>query len=225
MARVLSNQVRFSEEVYRTACQKAIDIADGDRTQLLLAAADHYVEDLSQSFRGEVASFAYRDQPWIAREIVKKCSPEQIAAAPSDLLIDSLRQNDYSTAWRLAEGGINTDTCFADIAAICKGKGMERMAIDLLQQGAKVSQGNVYALHACIQYECPELGKFLLDQGMNLDHYKEWAVRQSSGLRSNDTLASLEEHWNELQAQEAVEQEPVEQEQEQGPEMGGMNFG
>lgn len=224
MALVLSNHVRFSEEVYRTACRKAIDIADGDRARLLLAAADHYVEGLSPSFHGEVANYAYRDHPWIASKIVEGCSSEQIAAAPSDLLLCSLRQNDHPTAWKLAEGGIHVDDCFADIAAICKVKGGERMAVDLLQQGAKVSPDNYFALHACIDHECSELGKFLLDQGMSLDQYREWAVSQRYGLRCNDTLASLEKHWNELRAQAQESVEP-DQAQEHEPEIGGMTFG
>jgi len=68
----------------------------------------------------------------------------------------------------------------------------------------------------------------LLDQGMDLDQYKEWAKRQSHGLRCDDTLASLEEHWAGLQTQ-AQEQG---QDQGEGPDsvaggatMGGMTLG
>ena len=56
-----------------------------------------------------------------------------------------------------------------------------------------------------------------MDQGMDLDQYKEWAKRQSHGLRCNDTLTALEEHWNELQAQT--------QDQADTPQMGGMTLG
>ena len=199
---LLDDVERFPESVYTAACRKAIDINDLQKVDTLLKNAADRVEDLSPSFCGEMARYAYRDHPWIAREIVEGCSPEQIAAAPSDLLTYAIRLNDHPTAWKLAEGGIHVDDCFADIAAICKGKGSERMAVDLLQQGAKVSLDNFRALHACIGNDCPELGKFLLDQGMNLDRYKEWAMSQGYGLRCGDTLASLEEHWNELQVRQ-----------------------
>ena len=67
---------------------------------------------------------------------------------------------------------------------------------------------------------CADAAKLLLDGGTDLEQYKEWAKRQSHGLRCDDTLASLEEHWAELQAQEKK------QEQADAPEMGGgMNLG
>ena len=72
---------------------------------------------------------------------------------------------------------------------------------------------------------CADAAKLLLDGGTDLDQYKEWATRQSHGLRCDDTLASLEVHWAELQAQA---QESAEQEQAHesaGPEIGGMDLG
>ena len=69
MALVLANDVRFSEEIYRTACQNAVDISDANRVHLLLAAADHYVPQLSPSFHGEIASYAHSDHCYIAKEI------------------------------------------------------------------------------------------------------------------------------------------------------------
>ncbi len=68
------------------------------------------------------------------------------------------------------------------------------------------------------------VAKLLLDQGMDLDQYKEWAKRQSHGLRCDDTLASLEEHWAGLQAQ-AQEQGQDEVPETTEPGMGGMTFG
>lgn len=84
-----------------------------------------------------------------------------------------------------------------------------------------------YRGHACMENGAVDVAKLLLDQGMDLDQYKEWAKRQSHGLRCDDTLASLEEHWAELQAQnrqlreegQGEEQPPAE------PGMGGMTIG
>ena len=71
---------------------------------------------------------------------------------------------------------------------------------------------------------CADAAKLLLDSGTNLDQYKEWAKRQSHGLRCDGTLVSLEEHWAKLQAQA---QESAEQEQAHegaGPKIGGMDL-
>ena len=97
MALVLANDVRFSEEIYRTACQNAVDISDANRVHLLLAAADHYVPQLSPSFHGEIASYAHSDHCYIAKEIIKRCGEEQIAAAPSRLLEQFAADHDHRT--------------------------------------------------------------------------------------------------------------------------------
>ena len=107
MALVLENDVRFTEDVYRTACQKAIDIADGDRALLLLVSANHYVDELSPSFHGEMASYAYMDHPSITREIIRHCNKEQIAAAPSHLLELFAAEPDYGMLSTLVEKGIS----------------------------------------------------------------------------------------------------------------------
>ena len=100
MALVLANDVRFSEEIYRTACQNAVDIADANRVHLLLAAADHYVPQLSPSLHGEIASYAHSDHRNIAREIIMRCGEEQISAAPPRLLEQFSAY--YPSWWRKA---------------------------------------------------------------------------------------------------------------------------
>ena len=107
MALVLANDVRFSEEIYRTACQNAVDISDANRVHLLLAAADHYVPQLSPSFHGEIASYAHSDHCYIAKEIIKRCGEEQIAAAPSRLLEQFAADEDFRTLSALVEKGIS----------------------------------------------------------------------------------------------------------------------
>ena len=78
-----------------------------------------------------------------------------------------------------------------------------------------VGPNDYRALYACMENGAVGAAKLLLDSGMDLEQYKEWAKRQSHGLRCDGTLASLEEHWAELQARE------MKQEQAAAPEMGG----
>ena len=101
------------------------------------------------------------------------------------------------------------------------------IAEELLEKRMWVDPNNYGALHACVENGAVDVAKLLLDGGMDLERYKEWAKRQSHGLHYDDTLASLEEHWTELQSQKQEQgSEPEgEQEQDTSPQMGGMTFG
>ena len=215
---ILAGTEQFPDRVYRAACQKAIDNADDAMLNTLLTQAEQRMEGYTPAFWGEAAHYGYGDKGWFARQIVDWCSSEQIAAAPSALLLDAVRQNDYPTAWKLAEGGISADACFADIVGFCAANGRPQMADDLLRQGARVSPDNFGALHACIDHGCTELGKHLLDQGMDFEQYREWSPRD---LSQRNSYRAIEEHWNELQAQA----QGLEQEQADAPGMGGMTLG
>ena len=83
---LLADVERFSEQDYCTACKKAIDINDPVKVSFLLAQAADHVPDLSPSFHGEMAVYAYLEHRHIAKEIIKQCTNEQIAAAPPHLL-------------------------------------------------------------------------------------------------------------------------------------------
>lgn len=209
---ILRDTKLFSEGVYRTACQKAVDAADDAMLNNLLTQAERRMEGYTPAFFGEIAHYGYSDKGWFVRQIVEWCSPEQIAAAPSALLLDTVLADDLPIARSLSEGGISADGCFAEIVGFYAQKGKPQLAADLLLQGVRVSPDNFCALHACIEHGCAGLGKHLLDEGMDLEQYMSWVKRQGPGLPRNDTLA---EHWAELQAQEQTD----------GPQMGGMTFG
>lgn len=216
MALVLANDVRFTEDVYRTACQKAIDIADGDRALLLLVSANHYVDELSPSFHGEMASYAYMDHPSITREIIRHCNEEQIAAAPSHLLELFAAEPDYGMLSTLVEKGISGGNSAERTLHMLTYEGRHSwIAKDLLQKRMWVDVNDYGALNACVENGAVDVAKLLLDGGMDFGQYRQ----QFPNSGSPDTIQALEEHWNELQAQEQ------EQGQSGAPEIGGMNLG
>ena len=216
MALVLSNDVHFTEEVYRAACQKAVDIGDGDRARLLLAAADHYVEELSPSFHGEVASYAYIDHRHIAREIVKHCTDEQIAAAPPHLLELFATGPDFEMLSALVEKGISGGDSAARTLHMltCEGRN-SWIAEELLEKRMWVDVNDYRALNACVENGAVDVAALLLDGGMDFAQYRQRFPNSGSP----ETIQALEEHWAQLHDQA--------QEQEQGdaPGMGGMNLG
>ena len=229
MTRALLDDVeRFPESAYAAACKRAIDINDPQKVEFLLANAADRVADLSPSFHGGMASYAYLEHRHISREIIKQCSDEQIAAAPPLLLELFAQDADFHTLSVLVEKGISGGDSAARTLHMLTYEGRNSwMAETLLEKGMWVAPTDYGALHACVENGAVGAAKLLLDGGMDLEQYKEWAKRQSYGLRCNDTLASLEEHWAELQAQnrqlreegQGEEQPPAE------PGMGGMTIG
>ncbi len=227
MTRALLDDVeRFPEPAYAAACKKAIDINDPQKVKSLLANAADRVAELSPSFHGQMAVYAFLDHCYISREIIKQCSNEQIAAAPPRLLELFAAGPDYEMLSTLVEKGISGGGSAARTLHMLTYEGRNSwIAEELLEKRMWVGPNDYRALYACMENGAVGAAKLLLDSGMDLEQYKEWAKRQSHGLRCDGTLASLEEHWAKLQAQA---QESAEQEQAHegaGPKIGGMDLG
>ncbi len=185
MTRALLDDVgQFPEPAYAAACQKAIDINDPAKVASLLANAGDRVPELSPSFHGEMACYAWADHRHIAREIIKQCSDEQIAAAPPHLLEQFAMDKDWRTMSMLVEKGISGGSSAERTLHMLTYEGRDSwMAEELLQKRMWVGVNDYHALHACMENGAVDVAKLLLDQGMDLDQYKEWAKRQSHGLR------------------------------------------
>lgn len=199
--------------LYRSACENAIDTGDSERTKQLMDRAAHCVENLDRSFYGEMILYAYRDHYSLAGEMIQSCTPEQIAAAPSGLLYTATIQGDHHSLSTLVENGINGNECIADIIQYCGSKRDMWSARNLLDYGLEVSPGNYSALHACVKFQQPEVGKMLLDRGMDFDKYQEWAEKHGSG-GHEETRQALADYWQELKASQQME----------APEQGGMSY-
>ena len=216
MALVLANDVRFSEDVYRAACQKAVDIADADRVQLLLTAADHYVPELSPSFHGEMASYAHTDHRFIATEIIKHCSEAQIAAAPPRLLEQFAADHDHRTLSALVEKGISGGSSAWRALHMLTYEGRDSwIAEELLKKRMWVETGDYGALHACVQNDAVDVCKLLLDGGIDFDVYQQWAKNHPCDGHEK-TMQALADHWSGIQA--GIAHAPAQ-------ENGGMTFG
>ena len=208
---------QFQETAYRAACQKAIDIDDFEKVSFLLEQAGSHVPDLPASFHGEMASYAYLDHRFIATEIIKQCSEDQIAAAPSRLLEQFAMDKDYRTLSALVKKGISGGSDAWRTLHMLTCQAQDRwIAEELLKTRMWVAPDDYSALHACVQNDAVDVCKLLLDGGMDFDQYRQWAqTRPCAG--HEDTLQALSDHWAELQA--AQEQAPSSQ------EAGGMILG
>ena len=212
---------QFPETAYRAACQKAIDINDPEKVSFLLEQAEDHVPELPPSFHGEMASYAYLDHRFIATEIIKRCSEEQIAAAPSRLLEQFAMDQDHRTLSTLVEKGISGGSSAARTLHMLTYNGHDSwIAEELLEKRMWVDTNDYNALHACVQNDAVAVCKLLLDGGMDFDQYRQWAqTRPCAG--HEETLQALAEHWSEMQA----EQTGAPAEPQQGPAMGGTTLG
>jgi len=213
---LLADVEQFSEPAYRAACEKAVGINDPEKVSFLLGQAGSRVPDLSPSFHGEMASYAYLDHRFIAKEIIKQCNGEQIAAAPPYLLEQFAMDRDWHTLSELVEKGISGGPSAARTLHMLTYQQSDRwIAEELLQKRMWVDTGDYGALHACVQNDAVEVCKLLLDGGMDFDVYQQWAKNHPSP-GHEDTIEALSNYWSELQA---------EMEQAGPPEMGGQTLG
>ena len=208
---LVADRMDIDYDVYRAACKKAIDIADSEKTFFLLEQAQTCVRQLKPSFYGEMAGHAHNGHRALSKEIIRRCTDEQIAAAPSYLLVLFAQGPDEKTLNRLVENGISGGSYAAQTLHMLTYEGRDnRMARDLLQKRMWVDLDDYAALHACVKNDAVEVCTLLLDNGMDFDGYRQWAQeRHCSG--HEETLQALAEHWQEMQ-------------QEAAPSQGGMTL-
>ncbi len=216
---LVADTERFPEPAYRTACQKAIAINDPVKVAFLLANAAEQVEGLSPSFHGEMAGYAYMDHRHIAKEIIRQCTNEHIAAAPPYLLELFAQDADFHTLSALVEKGISSgDSAARTLHMLTYEGGNSWMAEELLEKRMWLDPNNYGALHACVENGAVDVAKLLLDGGMDFEQYRQ----RFPGSGSPDTIQALEEHWAKLQVhaqEQGEEQAPI------GPEAGGLQLG
>lgn len=213
---LLADVEQFTEPAYRAACKKAIGINDPEKVSFLMEQADRHVPELSLSFHGEMASYAYLDHRFIAKEIIRQCSGEQIAAAPPYLLEQFAMDKDWHTLSTLVERGISGGASAARTLHMLTCQQSDRwIAEDLLQKRMWVDVDDYGALHACIENGAVDTAKLLLEGGMDFDSYQKWAEKQQYSGHA-ETVQALAEHWKELTA---------ESEQAEVQETGGMILG
>ena len=213
---LMRDRCNIDYAAYCNACKRAIDINDPEKVLSMMVRAQASVPQLEPSFFGEMASYAHSDHRFIAKEIIKRCGEEQIAAAPSFLLEQFAMDKDFRTLSALVEKGISGGGSSARTLHMLTYEGRDSwIAEELLEKRMWVDANDYSALHACVQNDAVEVCRLLLDGGMDFDQYRQWAqTRPCAG--HEETLQALADHWSEMQAE--VEQEPAQ-------ENGGMTLG
>ena len=200
---------------YCAACKKAIDINDVEKSLFLLHWAEHAVSEVEPSFYGEMASYAYMDHRYIAKQIIHQSSEGQISAAPSRLLEQFAMDQDYRILAELVDKGIHGGSSSSRTLHMLTYEGRNSwIAEDMLEKRMWVELHDYSAFHACVQNDAVDVAKLLLDNGMDFEEYQQWAELRGGG--HEETIQALADHWQDLKAPEQMEEAPAQ---------GGMLFG
>lgn len=193
---ILDSGYTFSKKVYREACERAVRLVDAEKVALLQEQAPDHGESLPLGFFGELARYAYhwRGVRFIAVQIMERCSQEEALAAPKYLLETALVCGDMVLPKAMARKGVNGDHVLQPFIQCC-GEGNSWKLQELLDLGMKFSPDNYDALAACLEYQCTEIGKILIDHGIDYGEFEQWAMRQEHGLVINGTTKELEAYW------------------------------
>jgi hypothetical protein len=199
----------FSPDVYKEACERAVRTVDPEKVALLQEQARSHVNDLPLDFFGELARYAYqwKGVQFISAQIMERCSSEEVHAAPKELFEISLVCGDIDIPKAMARKGVNGDHALRPFIK-CRGKGDSWILDVLLDQGMKVSPDNYDALAACVEYNCPEIGKALIDHGVDFEGFDRWAEDQEKDI-SCDTYQELAGYWQERQQQEPGQEQSM----------------
>ena len=212
-AMLLNGRTDVDYTSYCAACKKAIDINDPEKALFLLHWAEHCVPEVEPSFYGEMASYAYLDHRFIAKQIIHQCDAEKISAAPSHLLEQFAADHDFRTLSELVDKGISGGGSSARTLHMLTCEGRDSwMAESLLEKRMWVERNDYSALHVCVQNDAVDVAKLLLDHGMDFERYQEWAEHR--GGSHEEIVQALAEHWQELKQPQ----------QEETPAQGGMTF-
>lgn len=197
---LLSAVERFSPEAYLTACKRAVETGDGQRVRTLVSEAENHLAKPSMSLAGEVILYAYaNDRKSIASNLIDQCSPEQIAAAPPNLLRQAAVCLDIQTAMKLVDKGIQPGSCAADVLHTLTAQHQDWMAERLLEHGMPVAPDNYAALYVCLNNGAADIGKLLLDRGIDPEQYQIWAEKQRKNEGYMEAMEELTAYWEKLQ--------------------------
>ena len=216
MVRTLLSAVeQFSPEAYLTACKRAVETGDSQRVRTMVEEAESHLSGPYPSLAGEVILYAYaNDRKSIARDLIDQCSPEQIAAAPPALLRQAAVSLDFQTALTLVDKGIQPGDHAADVLYTLTAQHQDWMAERLLEHGMPVAPDNYAALYACLNNGAVDIGKLLLDRGIDLERYQVWAEHRPKSEEHGVAMEELAEYWAQTRTMP----------QQDGPSMGDMSL-
>ena len=217
MARLmLGTKSPYPEDVWLDACKRAVDTGDLQRVQMMLDQTMDKVANPSPALPGEVLRYAFGQNRAMARELIRWATPEQVAAAPSRLLCGAAYAHDLPMLTELRQKGLQPGDQAAPLLRPLLAAYDEQRVAHLLRDSLRVQPEDYEAMNVCLRAQAQAAAEALLERGMKLDGYLEWAAKQDVLL---DTQA--QEILDCLAEQQAQVNSVPEQ---NGPVLGGMSL-
>ena len=209
MAMLLLEGHQYTESVYKQVCEKAVEAVDSEKTALLQEQASAHTDKLSPDFFGNLARYACRwPGVWfLAEQIMERCSQEEVLAAPEDLLEIWAVCGEMGVPKVMARAGVNGDHVLRPMIGSGRRNAEWELQI-LLDFGMKISPGNYDALKACVEHRRTDIGKLLIDHGMDFEAFA-FQVKGQDSVIGSDTYIELAEHWQERQQQEPGQEQTM----------------
>lgn len=115
---------------------------------------------------------------------------------------------------KLVDKGIRPGGYAADILHTLTAQHQDWMAERLLEHGMPVAPDNYAALYVCLNNGAADIGKLLLDRGIDLEQYQAWAEHRPKSEEYGAAIEELAESWAQTQTES----------QQGGPAMGDMSL-
>jgi hypothetical protein len=193
---ILQEARGITSEAYLTACKKAITASNTEKVLLLADKAEKCVTDLDAEIHGKIISAAMSDHKrHIARELVKQCTRSQIQAAHPYMLAQAIYAQDFQLAYAMAEKKIDVTHNAADVIRSLKYRNDEWMLKSLYERGMEMNPKSISAMQACIAVNSEEMGKVLIDRGMNFEQFEQLVANNPKICEVNETFTALKQHW------------------------------
>lgn len=197
---LLAEQTIFSTDSYGTACRKAIEINDIEKTAFLVEQAAGHTNGLPLEFYGDLACEAYHSHRGIAMEIVKMCTPDQVAAMPDKLFSAAVKEGDIRFDEQMVQKGYEMTSGLSQTILHINDRNELAIRI-MLGAGIRFEPEDYASLNACIQRGYTLLGIRMLDLGMDFDVFRE-LVQEKKELTETDTFKELARYWEDNHSME-----------------------
>ena len=194
--RLLADCPPLSQDEYLAACGRAVQTGDQERVLFLMEQAPAHIQDMSPSFYGDMLLQTYNENKNMARALLKKCTPEQIAAAPGRLLLAAVYGQDESTAMELLRNGLHVNEDAAEILRAMSRNNMTRLAEQMIKEG-RIAPQNFSALWTCADTGQLEAARLLLDQGVDYNRFQDW-MKDAGYSIPQETADVLDVYWREM---------------------------
>lgn len=194
--KLLKDAKNVPNDLYLTACKKAIDTGDANRVYIMVNQSNGCRVTNDQSVHSDLISYAmHKKMQYIAQKVLDMCTPKTISEANPSILVQALNKKDFNMARMLINNGIDANQRGAEIINTLSFQNCKWYFKHLVEEGMNIDSTNYSAMKECIRTDSLESAKLLLDMGMDFEKYTEWANESQQTVNSGESYNAINEYW------------------------------